>query len=173
MHYKVEGILIRKIPHKERDLIGSLLLRNGKTISGVFYGGMGGGKKNKPSILESGRLFEVGFVHKKKELGDGQLVSFRDYSLKWTPKNIRTNYQAFYLLNFFLEFISKVTFQASLESLDDGENEEIFRLLSNAIFYLEKSVTDDLFELETQMLLFLTKAFLELGIAPSFRNCGF
>ncbi len=47
MQKKIEGILIKKIPYKERDIIGTLLLRSGMQVSAIFYGGAGGGKNKK------------------------------------------------------------------------------------------------------------------------------
>ena len=55
----IEGILIRKTPFQERHVMGNVLLRNGKSLSVLFYGGQGGGKKSKPSTLELGHLFSI------------------------------------------------------------------------------------------------------------------
>ena len=56
---QLEGILVHKAIHKERDLIGTLLLRDGTLVNLYFYGGRGGGKSQKGSILELGFMLKV------------------------------------------------------------------------------------------------------------------
>ena len=45
--------------------------------------------------------------------------------------------------------------------------------MSNAIFYLEKSVTDKVFDRQAQLSLFLTKLLFTQGVAPEITNCLF
>ena len=47
MQSKIEGIVTSKIPYDERHIIANVILRNGKKVSVVFYGGRGGGPKQK------------------------------------------------------------------------------------------------------------------------------
>ena len=53
MQTKIEGLILSKVPYDERHVIANLLLRSGRKVSVVFYGGRGGGKKQKSSILDN------------------------------------------------------------------------------------------------------------------------
>lgn len=67
---KIEGILLSKLPYKDRHLICHMLLRSGKKVGVIFYGGAGGGKKMKSTNLELGHMIKVELKHsnKNKEL---------------------------------------------------------------------------------------------------------
>ena len=80
---KVEGIVIQKTPFKERDIICHLLLRTGKTLAVYFYGGRGGGKKAKGSIIETGFMLSVELQRQRKTL-DSPMHIAKEYSLIWS-----------------------------------------------------------------------------------------
>lgn len=171
MKQKIEGILLSKIPYRERDLIGKLLLRSGKRVSVIFYGGRGGGSKMKPSLLELGHMLSVEL---KRSNENQELYSAKEWSVLWAAEHIRFEHQAFYLLCLMLEMAVKISLEDNLHDEHqqfDLESEGIFRVLSNGIFYLEEAVKNKDFKLGQHLPLFLGKNMLEQGIFPSLENC--
>lgn len=167
----LEGILIHKTPYKERDIIGKVLLRSGKVVDLYFYGGRGGGKYSKGSILEVGYMLKVTLAPKRKKI-ETQLHVVKEYSLLWEAKEIRLNYQAFYLLSLYAEVIQKISIEEDLENDDVfAEHEGIFNVFSNAVFCLDKAVINNDYNLYQQMFLFLAKMNHELGILPDYQKC--
>lgn len=167
----LEGILIHKTPFKERDIIGKLLLRSGKVVNLYFYGGRGGGKYSKGSILEIGYLIKVTLAPSRKKI-ETQLHTVKEYSLMWEAQQIRLNYQAFYLLSLYAEVIQKIAVDEDIENQSQFEEHEgIFKVFSNAVFCLDKSVINSDYNLYQQMFLFLSKLNYELGILPDYEKC--
>jgi len=167
---KVEGLILQKIPFKERDLIGKILLRNGKTLSVIFHGGRGGGTKKKSSVLEIGHLISIEIFYKRSN-EQQTLYRAKEWKLIWAPKVIRTNYRAFFLMSFYLEVMLKVSLPMDLHASDSDEYDSTFRVASNALFYLEDSLGQNSFQKGSQRLMFLTKLVFELGIAPNLLHC--
>ena len=102
MQTKVEGLVLSKIPYDERHLIVNLLLRTGRKISVVFYGGRGGGKKQKSSIIELGFMLSVELSQAKTNT---EVYHAKEWNMIWHHDLIRNNHNAFYLMCFFLFFI--------------------------------------------------------------------
>jgi len=172
MQEKVEGILISKIPFKERNIIGKLLLRNGKVISVLFYGGKGGGPKQKTSLLEFGYMFKITLQNLKNKTTE--LYSAKDWDIIWQHKTIRENHHAFYLMCFFLEMVKKISISDNLHDehrLFDKHLEGIFRVLSNALFFLEEAINQKSFYKNSHLFLFLLKLTQESGIFPVIDKC--
>lgn len=168
---KVEGILLNKFPYQDKHIIGHLLLRNGVKLSVIFYGAQGGGKNNKGSILQLGHLFSVSFGQIKSHF---EMLSAKEYSEKWQHKFLSINPRAFYLLCFFNEIIEKVSPSAGTPedfNLDAQINGGLFRVLSNSLFYLDKSCEDDSFDYEKTLFIFLVKTLVEIGIFPQTYSC--
>lgn len=173
MQTKVEGIVLNKTVFKERDLIVHLLQRNGKKISILFFGGRGGGAKSKPSLLELGYMLKVEL--KKSRMRDEGMYVAEEWSVSWQHNKVRYDFKAFSILAFYLELINKVALNDNLHE-DEGIAEEqlgLFRVLSNALFYLEKSLEENAFIPMTHLSLFLCKLTFDLGIAPSLEECTF
>src|SRR5690554_2497522 len=103
---KLEGLIIHKTLYKERDLICKLLLRDGHVCSLYFYGGRGGGKKNKGSLLELGYMVSVVVDIRHRGLNQ-QLQVAKEWSLIWQHQEIRKDYKAFYFLSFICEVLQK------------------------------------------------------------------
>lgn len=167
---EMEGILIHKAIHKERDLIGTLLLREGSLLNLYFYGGRGGGKSQKGSILELGFMLKVKLSSRIKKDQDIQIAS--EWNLIWNSEAIRSNHKAFYLSTFYFEFIKKIAQPKDL-GFDDHENAGLFKVLSNALFYMDKDLLADKFHFESHMAAFLSKMIFELGISPDIKHCSF
>lgn len=168
----VEGIIIQKTPYKERDIICHVLLRSGKTIPVYFYGGRGGGKKSKGSIIEIGFMLKLQLQEQRKKLETGIFIA-KEYSLLWASDKIRNNYQALCLLSFFLEFTSKIALKDDPVEGHGDDSEGLFRVVSNAIFYLDHSLVNEKFDLSTQLFIFFAKLIIELGITPNIENCRY
>ena len=71
----LEGIIIYKSPFKERDLIIKLLKRDGTVSTVMFYGGQGGGKNKKPSLLDLGAMIEVTIKEQSKHIQSDILIA--------------------------------------------------------------------------------------------------
>ena len=165
----LEGLLIYKIPYQERHLIGHLLSRNGRLASVIFYGGMGGGKKKKSSSLELGHLLQVELSRSRPTM---ELYRAKEWKPLWVHKNIRHNYQTFSLMCFYLEAMRKT---CPAENLHDEHLQSVniheggFRLLSNALFHLEKSASPDI---RGKLFVFLAKLLIEQGLFPQRAYCA-
>ena len=171
MHTKVEGIILSKTPYQDRHLICRVLLRNGEKISGIFYGGQGGGKKKKSSLLEVGYLIKMELTRAKT---NAQIFSIKEWSLQWHHDEIRKNHRAFYVLCFFLELSEKLVVDADLFE-GNYENEKsldsIFKVLSNGIFQLEKRLFLNKNDFSVDVFLFLSKILIQEGIFPERNHC--
>lgn len=167
---QIEGIVIQKTPFKERDVICQLLLRSGKSLSVYIYGGRGGGKNSKGSIVEIGFMLRIELQRQKKSL-DTPMPIAKEYNLIWKSDHIRNNYQALCLQSFYFELIKKITVDDDLEEGILEEHEGLFNVLSNALFFLEKSLSINNFNLSQQLFLFLSKIMVQLGVNPDTENC--
>ncbi len=171
MQNKIDGIIISKVPYDDRHLICHLLLRSGKKVSVVFYGGRGGGEKQKSSILELGYLIEVEL---RESRSTKDLYQAKEWKVNWHHEEIRKDFKAFSLLCFYLEVLNKL---APVDNLHDehwSHNLEmvgLFRVLSNALTYQEKSLKEKKFFPLSQVIIFLTKLLLEQGLFPERENC--
>lgn len=172
MQTKIEGLVLSKIPFEERHIIAYLLLRSGRKVAVVFYGGRGGGKKQKSSVIELGFMLAV-------ELRPGSTQSdmyyAKEWSMLWHHEKIRLNHSAFYLMCFFLEIINKIAPPENLHEVHE-ENVEmvgLFSTLSNALVQLEKSLQLQSFYRHSHTVIFLTKLLLHLGVFPEREQCVF
>jgi len=168
-----EGIVVGKTPYKERDLIVKVLLRSGFLASFYVYGGQGGGKHHKPSLFEFGSMMRI---HTKEQGSKGvektELMTVSEYERIWEPTSIRHNVKAFYLSCLYYEIILKfvVSYHPEHGELDQ-EHEGIFAVVSNALFYLDKSLAANTFEAHQHLHLFLVKLLYHLGIMPDVDYC--
>ncbi len=169
----IEGIVLSKTTYKERDLICDLLLRSGKKQTVYFYGGRGGGKNNKGSIIEVGFMLAVELGPKKKAVETSISIA-KEYKLLWRADLIRNDFQAFYLASFYLEYITKIAVDHHAHEFDHEHHDEgLFNVLSNALFYLNHSLENQSFDLHTHLFIFLAKLSAHLGITPSTDLCVF
>lgn len=170
MQTKIEGLILSKVPYDERHIIASLLLRSGRKISVVFYGGRGGGKKQKSSIIELGFMLSVELAPAKHH---ADIYHAKEWNLVWHHDLIRENHQAFYLTCFFLEISSRISPVENLHEVHE-ENKEmvgIFSTLSNALVFLEKNLLAKTFLTHSHSVIFLTKMLLHLGVFPEREHC--
>jgi len=167
---RVEGIVIQKTPFKEKDIICHMLLRSGKTIPVYIYGGRGGGKKSKGSIVETGFMLKMELQRQKKTL-DSPMHIAKEYSLIWSSDTIRNNYHALCLQSFYLELVAKMTVSDDLDHQDSLEHAGIFNVLSNALFFLDDSLQRKDFHVYNQLFMFFTKLIIQLGITPDIDHC--
>jgi len=165
MRVKVEGLLIYKTPYQEKHLITKLLLRSGKRISVIFYGGRG-----KKGSLDLGHMLSVEIARSKST---DTIYKASEWSIIWTPNLLRGNFEAFSLMCFYFEVISKLSLEESLHDEDDTHQSGLFSVISNGIFYLEQTIKAQTFVKEQQLLLFLGKLTLEQGIYPRMKSCVF
>ena len=171
MRVKIEGILLSRQLFKERDLIGQLLLRNGKRVTVLFYGGQGGGRKQQTSPLELGHLVHLE-INRFARNHQG-MYSSREYIPTWFHRHLRHDYPTFCLLCFYLELVSKIAPEDQLTDHDAGNHHQgLFRVLANAIYHLEHSrKSHPPPPLRQQMVVFLAKLIIELGITPNLHHC--
>ncbi len=166
----LEGILINKTPYKDRDIIGKLLLRSGKVVDLYFYGGRGGGKLQKGSILEVGYMLKVTLAPARKK-GIQSMQIAKEWNLVWEAKHIRKNFQAFYLLSFIFELTSKIAIEFDPEDASDEDQAGVFKIVSNSLFHLDKNLEGEDVNLFDHLFLFLGKLTYELGILPDLKDC--
>jgi DNA repair protein RecO len=174
MRTKVNGIILGKVPYRDRDVIVKLLLRNGKRITVLFYGGRGGGKKKKSSEVEIGHLLELEVIRKKNTGED--FYSSREWKGLWVPEKIRDNYPAFQVLCFITDILGRVTVTDDLWQEDEKgplQHEGPFRVASNALFYLEEALKKNDFDPASHTFIFLAKLLFELGLSPNLDTCLF
>jgi DNA repair protein RecO len=169
----VEGILLRKTPYKEKDLICEFLLRNGQLFSAYFYGGQGSERKKTSSILELGHLLKITTSGSKKERSS-ELMTAKEWEVVWHSDHIRKNFKAFYLLNFYAEFLLKIATKFNHgDDFQHDENSGLFKVLSNSLFFMDESVAQKKFDETQHLFLFLSKLILELGVVPQLDECMF
>lgn len=172
MKTKIEGILLSKVPYGDRHIIGKLLLRSGKKISVLFYGGQGGGSKKKSSILELGHMLQIELGHSRST---EHMYRAKETTLLWAHEKIRLNHKAFYLTCFYLEMLSKLALEDDLHD-EHGEFDQSsaghFRVLSNALFYLDQQLKKSCFSELDQVFIFLTKLSIETGVFPDVKHCA-
>lgn len=173
MERKIEGLLLSKTPLQDRHLIGKLLLRNGKYVSVLFYGGQGGGKKKKSSILEVGHMLKVELSYSRSTT---DLYKAREWASLWFHKNIRNNHKAFYLMCLFLEVSSKLSLEENLHDEHKDSDRSfigLFRVLSNALLFLDQKLITSDFNRYIHFLLFLGKLLIEQGVFPQRKLCQY
>jgi hypothetical protein len=173
MNTKIEGIVLSKTPYQDRHLVVSLLLRSGRKISVIFHGGQGGGTKRKSSILEIGHMMKVE-LSKSKHTSD--LYMAKEWSILWAHDKIRYHHQAYYTLCFFVEMLLKVSTSDDLHDIHrdaDDSSQGLFRVLSNAIFFLDREAGNTEYSTYDHLFFFLTKLSLESGVYPEREFCPF
>ena len=171
MQSKIEGIVLSKAPFQERHLICRILLRSGKIVPVVFYGGSGGGKKNKGSTLEFGYMMKIELSHSKRTT---DIYNAKEWLPLWSHQSIRLDHRAFSLLCFYLECAAKFGQEADLhEPSEDFDDQSIglFRAISSSIFYLDKMISLGQFNFNWNLIVFISKLITELGIFPDRTKC--
>ncbi len=170
-----EGIVISKVPYKERDLITKVLLRNGHLASFYVYGGMGGGKHHKPMQFDHGCMMRIHIRDEKKHRIEGsELMVASEYQRLWEPTLLRHDVQAFYLSCLYFEVLQKFALPHR-PGEDEGETIEgqgIFSVVSNALFQMQHSLENKKFVAEQQLSLFMIKLIFHLGIMPDTEHCS-
>lgn len=171
MQTKIEGLILSKSPFQDRHLICRMLLRSGKMISVVCYGGSGGGKNKKGSMLEIGYMMKMELARGKR---NAELYTAKEWLPIWTHESIRLNHKAFSLMCFMLEVSQKFAQEADLhdssESFDD-HNEGLFRVVSSSLFFLDQEAKDGKLNINWLLVVFLSKLTVELGIFPDRMRC--
>lgn len=170
MQTKIEGIVLSKIPYDERHVIAHLLLRSGRKVSVVFYGGRGGGKKQKSSVIELGFMLRVELNTNKTH---SEIYHAKEWNLVWHHDHIRLDHTAFYLTCFYLEVINKISPSENLHDVHEENTEMagLFTVLSNALVHMEKSLEMKIFYPHSHATIFLTKILLHLGVFPEREHC--
>lgn len=171
MNTKIEGLILKKTPYQERHLICHLLLRSGKKVSVLFYGGKGGGKNKKSSILEIGHMIKVELRRTKST---SELYNAKEWNSVWIHDLIRSNHQAFYLLCLYLEIILKLSVFENLHdehASHDESTKGLFRVLSNGIFFIEKKLKENHLDIHFHLVVFLSKLLAEQGLFPGREKC--
>ena len=172
MKSKIEGILLSKVDYQDRHSIGKILLRTGEKISCLFYGGKGGGKKQKGSMLELGYFLEIELSRSK---ASSELYQAKEVLIKWSHEHIRKDYKAFYAMCLFLESSQKLALDANLheEVQVESRGEGAFKTLSNALFRLEAQCKNKTINVNDEIFIFVSKLIVDQGICPDLKTCLF
>lgn len=164
----LEGLVIHKAVYKERDLICKILTRSGTVASVYFYGGRGGGRFSKGTILELGFMLKINLQLNRKK-NDPDILIAKDWDLIWNSDTIRNNVKAFYFSHFIFELISKVAQKHSKDSINNDEG--LFKITSNSLFFLDDALKRETYIPTRHIGMFLIKAALELGVIPDLESC--
>jgi DNA repair protein RecO len=175
MRGKVEGILLSKIPYQEKNAIGQLLLRNGRKVSVLFYGGQSVSLKKARSPLDVGNMLKVEISgNSKNNTQSSGLYKSREWATSWGHQKIRYHYHAFLLTSFILEVLNYSSVEEMLHKgeMSSGHDlDGIFRVGSNALYYLnEYPETSEIFR---HTAIFFGKLCQGLGVYPQLENCHF
>jgi DNA repair protein RecO len=170
-----EGIVIHRVPYKERDLIVKLLIRNGMVGSFYIYGGQGGGKKQKPTIFEIGSMIRVQVKEQRTKIESSDLMISEEHVRIWEPQKIRYDIKAFYLVCLYFELIQKfsIPFQSGASDINSNDHQGVFSVVSNALFYMDEALAKEKFSPHQQLTLFMIKLLFHLGIMPDTDNCSY
>lgn len=170
-----EGIVIHRVPYKDRDLIVKLLLRNGLVGSFYIYGGQGGGKKHKPTIFEIGSMMRIMIKEQKTRVESSELMISQEHQRLWEPQSIRHDIKAFYLACLYFELIQKfaMPFHPGSSDYENKDHEGVFSVVSNALFYIEDALKKNQFVAHQQFTLFMVKLLYHLGIMPDTDSCSY
>ena len=97
------------------------------------------------------------------------MVKSKEWSLVWAPHKVRSSIKLFFLLCFYMEAVDRIAPCHDFEDEDfsDLSSQGIFRVLSNALYFLENR------EVRGQMVLFLGKLLLHQGLFPRRDICCF
>jgi DNA repair protein RecO len=168
-----EGIVIHRVPYKERDLIVKLLLRNGLVGSFYIYGGQGGGKSHKPTIFEIGSMMKIMIKDQKTRIDSSELMISAEHQRLWEPQSIRHDIKAYYLVCLYLELIQKFAIPFHPNDPEHRDHEGVFAVVSNALFYIEDALSKKQFVPHQQLTLFMVKLLFHLGIMPDTEFCSY
>lgn len=170
-----EGVVIHRVPYKERDLIVKLLLRQGLVGSFYIYGGQGGGKLHKPTIFELGSMIRILTKDQRNKVEASELMISAEHQRLWEPQSVRHDIRAYYLVCLYFELLQKFTlpFHPASSDPESRDHEGVFAVVSNALFYLEDALKKGTFLPEQQLALFLIKLLYHLGIMPDTDHCSY
>ena len=154
MHF--EGIVVHRIPYKDRDLIVKLLLRSGQLGSFYIYGGQGGGKYHRPTIFESGSLIKLFTRNQKTRIDSSDIMISAEQQRLWFPQFVRHDVKAFYLMTLYLELVQKVSvsYRPGESDPSNSDHAGLFSVVSNALYYLEDALAEKVFIPHQQLTLF-------------------
>ena len=167
---KIEGLILSKIPFQERHMVCSLLGRNGRKISVLFYGGQGGGPKKKSSNLDLGTMV---WVELSPSRSTERLHRAREWDTLWRHEKIREHYPTFSHLCFYLEVMAKLSPEDDLfgEEAQVEGHRGLFRVASNGVYLLEKNMNQRTRNLFFESSLFLGKLLIAEGLFPEVGRC--
>ncbi len=171
-----EGLVIHKVPYKDRDLIVKLLMRNGLVGSFYVYGGQGGGKHHKPTVFELGAMMKVLVRDQKSQrIEASELMVCAEHQRLWVGDHIRYDVHAYYLVCLYFEVLQKfsIPYQFGTSDYQNEDHSGIFSVLSNALFYIEDALAKKRFEAQQHLTLFLVKLLFHLGIMPDTDTCSY
>ena len=171
-----EGLVVHKVPYKDRDRIVKMILRNGLLGSFYVYGGQGGGKHHKPTAFELGAMMKIMIKDKKSQRVDtSDLMICAEFERLWGAEHIRYDIHAYYLVCLYFEILQKFSlpFQFGSSDYQNADHEGVFSVISNALFYLEDSLVKKQFQPHQHLTLFLIKLLFHLGIMPDTDTCSY
>lgn len=170
-----EGLVVHRVPYKDRDLIVKLLLRNGQVGSFYIYGGQGGGKNHKPTIFELGSMVRIMIKDQRAKIDSSDLMISAEHARIWEPQSVRHDIRAFYLVCLYFELIQKfaIPFQQGTSDYQNPDQEGVFSVVSNALFYLEDALSKKQFDAHQHLTLFMVKLLFHLGIMPDTDTCSY
>ncbi len=170
--HQEDGLVLKVYPFKDKDLVVSVLLRNGKKRS-LFLRGAKNNQKAFRDPIDHAHLFTFCYSPRRSTLAN-RLISSSEWNCQWAPSSIRHNVDAYYLTCLFIDCIDR----AAMEHDDSEEGNSLqstvgdfFRLLSNALFFLNQAAAQKQVVPQTHFLLFFVKFLQYLGLFPQIQHC--
>jgi DNA repair protein RecO len=155
----IEGLVLKKLPMKDNDLIVSVLTRGGAKASIYSYGGQSS-RKGKSSLLD------VGLMNCYEVVAKGRMLRLEEVTSIWQHQAIRHDFTHFSMLCFACELIEIIALPYDKENRE--QNTELFKVMSNFIFHLDSSNKEDSWKC---LFLFLVQLMNVEGVFPDLHHC--
>lgn len=158
----IEGLIISRQLYQERHLLATILPRKDEAVSVLFYGGRGGGKTKVSDELDLGSMIQMVYEPPRSSLGNSDFLGrAKEWNSLWRYQKLRQNYSLYMQMSHYLKLIKQFPLQG----------EEVFNLVSNAIYSLELGATQGALARREHFFLFMAKLVALMGIFPELGSC--
>lgn len=155
----IEGLVLKRMPMKDNDLLVSVLTRAGLKASIYSYGGQSS-KKGKASLLD------IGLMNRYEVSAKSRMMRLEEITSLWQHQNLRHDYDRFTMLCFVSELVELMALPFEFDA--DEQNGELFKIVSNFVFYLDSADKKSSWKC---LFLFLISLMTVEGIAPDLDRC--
>lgn len=169
-------IVLSQIIYQDHHLLINVLNQNGHVYTLLCLGGQGSSKKQLGKKIDIGHILEVNAL---KENHKTAHLYLKEFEVIWSPWKIRNNYQAWCILNFFLEVSLKVASSKELNIKEweqvklENNNSKEYEVLVKFLFWIEELAQNkiDNYQTSSICLFFLVKVLTLQGMIPIMDKC--